>query len=119
MIGHRCSRIVLLAFALGLAGLLIGACGGVLQRLALLQWQQPRAAGVLTLQLRTDGALVSLGQAVSRQRLLPMLQLAAQRRGWRALRLMPAPGVAWADVLQLARQLQQRGFPLELQLPAS
>lgn len=105
------------ALAVSLAAFNLGFVAMGLQRLALLSWQQPRAAGILTLQILSNGELRLLGEPVERQQLLVLLASAASQRRWRVLRLAPAPAVPWAELLQLTRQLQPGGFPLELQLP--
>ena len=106
-----------LAFAISLAAFNLGFVALGLQRLALLAWQQPSTAGILTLQILPAGELRLLGEPVARQRLLAVLASAAAQRRWRVLRLAPAAAVPWADVLQLTRKLQPGGLALELQLP--
>jgi hypothetical protein len=106
-----------LALALSLAAFCLASVGAGLQHLAPLSWQQPRAAGILTLQILANGELRLLGVPVEQPQLLALLASRANRRRWRALRLAPAPAVSWAEVLQLTRQLQPGGLPLELQLP--
>jgi hypothetical protein len=83
------------------------------QQLALRTMQQ----GVLHLQVHADGSLRLWNQPVSERQLPALLRKASVRPGWQRLRLVPDPGAPWGQVLRLIDQLDDRGLPLELQLP--
>jgi biopolymer transport protein ExbD len=85
------------------------------QQLALRSMQQ----GVIQLNVLADGSLRLWNQPVSEGQLQALLRRASTRPGWQRLRLVPDPGAPWGQVLRLIDQLDDRGLPLELQLPAA
>ncbi len=103
-----------------------GGCGvaitGLALALLLLPQQlvlRPMQQGVLQLHVQADGSLRLWNQPVSERQLEALLRRASARPGWQRLRLVPDPGAPWGQVLRLIDQLDDRGLPLELQLPAA
>jgi biopolymer transport protein ExbD len=81
--------------------------------------QRPMQQGVLQLQVQADGSLRLWNQPISESQLRALVRRASARPGWQRLRLVPDPGAPWGQVLRLIDQLDDRGLPLELQLPSA
>jgi biopolymer transport protein ExbD len=109
-----------------LPALAYGGCGvtvaGFALALLLLPQQlalRPMQQGVLHLQVQADGSLRLWNQPVSESHLRALVRGASARPGWQRLRLVPDPGAPWGQVLRLIDLLDDRGLPLELQLPSA
>jgi len=118
VIRHSPRRAAALALLWSLAGLTIGWMAAPLLLASQRPWRRAAAEGVISLQISPDGRLQLLGRPLDRRQLDQRLQQARRQPGWRAVRLLPAPGVPWGRVLQLRAQLEQGGWPVELQLPS-
>ncbi len=95
----------------GLSVALSVAAGGLVQRFWWQQRHPPQVGAAAVLRLTAEGTLLWQGR--------PMTALSLRRRSPRLVRLLPDAQVPWSAVLQRAQQLQEEGFDLELQLPAS
>ena len=109
-----------------LPALAYGGCGvtvaGFALALLLLPQQlalRPMQQGVLHLQVQADGSLRLWNQPVRESQLRALVRRASARPGWQRLRLVPDPGAPWGQVLRLIDLLDDRGLPLELQLPSA
>jgi hypothetical protein len=95
----------------GIAVALSVAAGGIVQRFWWQQWHPPKVGEAVVLRLTAEGTLLWQGR--------PITAPSLRRRPARLLRLLPDAQVPWSAVLQRAQQLQEEGFALELQLPAT
>ncbi len=87
------------------------AAGGLVQRFWWQQLHPPQVGAAVVLRLTAEGTLLWQGRPVA----APSLR----RGSARLVRLLPDAQVPWSAVLQRAQQLQEEGFALELQLPAT
>lgn len=87
------------------------AAGGLVQRFWWQQRHPPQVGAAVVLRLTAEGTLLWQGR--------PMAAPSLRRGSARLVRLLPDAQVPWSAVLQRAQQLQEEGFALELQLPAT